>query len=111
MALSKASAERLHEEALARVGTTCKVCGTNEHLHLHHVTYAPDSVLSTAKGQWATVCRRREAILHPERFMSLCRQCHLAVESMINRMEDLSSSESSTIADVALLTANNKRAA
>ena len=108
--LSKASKDKLREESRAIHGTSCKVCGSERYVQLHHVNYLEGvSDYRRSGGQHAHTLRLRESISHPENFVLLCAGCHTAIEPVINRLLKLSPQEATRLTGVMNITVKNRR--
>jgi len=74
---------RIRDKAIQNLGGKCTDCGATEYLHLHHITYAKDSVRASDKSDDSR--RAKEAFEHPERFMLLCKTCHMKLHDIRNK--------------------------
>ena len=63
---------RERAEALKRDGRRCRACGCKEELEVHHLDQSGiDEIIALIY---------RTLLCHPDRLITLCRACHLAVE-------------------------------
>jgi len=66
----KENYNKLKQKALNLIGIKCHKCKSINQLELHHLFYVSEYTPSSNS-------RFYEAIKNPERFMTLCRSCHM----------------------------------
>ncbi len=79
---SKKARMKIMTESREYLGGRCQLCGSTNNLQFCHIIYAQ-------KFKRDTLAAARDVIQHPERYLLLCKECHIHPEKYLKELIDM----------------------